>query len=350
MQLTTFPEIQGPYLDDILDQPAALARTITRLSSASLPATLEEQLRKRTISRVLCTGMGSSFHALYPLHRRLLQRKISSHWLETSELISSFETLLDDKTLLIVASQSGQSAEVQSLMTMARDVAHLIGITNDPHSSLGRASQTLLTLDAGPESTVSCKTYLSTLAVVMWLISNLVAKPQPDVLEELRSAQRAVSEYLLEWRSHVEFLMGYLEQVQTIFVTGRGDSLASAGTGGLILKESTRQPAEGMSCAAFRHGPLEMCTEKSLVLIFEGAEPDATLNRRLAVDIARLGGRAALISSHAQDAVFRMPNVPDEVRPILEMLPVQMISLARAALSGHIPGQFERASKITTTS
>ena len=63
-----------------------------------------------------------------------------------------------------------------------------------------------------------------------------------------------------------------LDGLSSVFVTGRGDSQATADTGGLILKESTRQHAEGMSAAAFRHGPLEMAGKNVLVLIIEGYE------------------------------------------------------------------------------
>jgi len=139
-----------------------------------------------------------------------------------------------------------------------------------------------------------------------------------------------------------------LEGVFSIFVTGRGASLATTGTGGLILKESTRQHAEGMSAAAFRHGPLEMAGQKALVLIFEGPPSMAPLQRRLAADIERGGGRSVLVGPDTEGlAVFRWPKVPASNLPIVEILPIQMVSLAIAARDGFEAGRFERASKIT---
>ena len=155
-------------------------------------------------------------------------------------------------------------------------------------------------------------------------------------------------QYLARWREHVIELVPLLKDVTSIFVTGRGDSLATAGTGGLILKESTRQPAEGMSAAAFRHGPLEMAGENVLVLVIEGSESVAALNRRLVADITRGGGRAALMTTSDFTAkVFRLPMVPESVSPMIEILPVQMLSLALAARDGFEAGRFVRASKIT---
>ena len=64
----------------------------------------------------------------------------------------------------------------------------------------------------------------------------------------------------------------------------------------MILKESTRLHAEGMSAAAFRHGPLEMAGKNVLVLIFEGDADISEMHRRLANDIVRGGGNAMLIA------------------------------------------------------
>jgi glucosamine--fructose-6-phosphate aminotransferase (isomerizing) len=204
-------------------------------------------------------------------------------------------------------------------------------------------------LEAGVESTVSCKTYVATLAVLRWLGAQLINGNAETALPELAQAERVVRDYLARWREHVAELLPLLDGVSSIFVTGRADSLAAAGTGGLILKESTRQHAEGMSAAAFRHGPLEMAGKKVLVLIFEGDETTAPLHRRLAEDIVRGGGKAALIGSRAGGLnVFRLPEIPAGVQPIVEILPVQMLSLALAARDGFEAGRFERASKITS--
>ena len=63
--------------------------------------------------------------------------------------------------------------------------------------------------------------------------------------------------------------------------------------------------------------------------------------------VTRMGARAVLIGEDAAPGPFRLPAVPARLRPMVEMLPVQMLSLALAALAGHVPGNFERASKVT---
>jgi len=133
-----------------------------------------------------------------------------------------------------------------------------------------------------------------------------------------------------------------------LFLVGRGTSLAAVGVGGLIIKESAHFHAEGMSSPAFRHGPFEMLSAESFVGVFLGDARTAALNQRLCADIVRAGARAAMIEPGESGGPFCLPTAPERVRPILEMLPVEMISLALAANGGREAGKFERASKITT--
>ena len=349
MTLESTSIIEGAYLHDLLAQPDVLRRVGQKLARASFNPALAAGLRTGLFHRVVFTGMGSSLHAQYPLHRALCGVGFECHWVETAELLLGFDALYGAETLLVGVSQSGESAEMVRLAERAEEFGYFIGITNNEASRLGRAAGMRLTLEAGVESTVSCKTYVATLAVLHWLGAQLIRGEAGAALEELSEAERAVRGYLARWREHVAELLPLLNGVTIIFVTGRGDALAAAGTGGLILKESTRQHAEGMSAAAFRHGPLEMAGGNVLVLIFEGDETVAPLHRRLAEDIVRGGGRAVLIGPETSaHAVFRLPDVPAAVRPIVEILPVQMLSLAIAARDGFEAGRFERASKITS--
>ena len=340
--------IEGNYLKDILAQPDALHAAIAGLSHADVnePAA---GLRSGRFKRVVLTGMGSSFHALYPLHLELWRHGISAHHIETSELLLGFEPLFDAGTLLIVVSQSGESAEIVRLLQGVGEFGHTIAITNMESSRLSRGAATRLFLRAGVEATVSCKTYLNTLAVLHWLGAMLMGNEADPAraLRELEEVRQAVQAYLSPWRGHVNALTRRLAGVRSVFVVGRESSLATAGTAGLTLKESTRQHAEGMSSASFRHGPMEMVDDKVFVLVLEGGARVAGFHHRLVDDVRAAGGRVALAGPGVDESCFRLPQVPAPVRPLVEILPVQMISLAIAALAGREAGRFERATKVT---
>lgn len=83
------------------------------------------------------------------------------------------------------------------------------------------------------------------------------------------------------------------------------------------------------------------------VLVFEGADNVRALNRGLVRDVAETGARVALCGTGAVGP-FALPVAPDAVRPVLELLVPQMMSLALAYLGGREPGRFERITKVTT--
>ena len=340
----TLPD-DNPYLHDILDQPDALRRTLEGLSPSPALLAVAGRLNRSGFRQVILTGMGSSLHALHPLHRELAGRGLAAAMIETSELIHYAEEALNPAVLVIAVSQSGRSAETVRLMEMNRGRAAVIGVTNTADSPLAEGADAMVLMRAGSESTVSCKTYLATLVALAWLGDTLAGRPDPD----LALAAPAVSAYLAGWRGHVEEVRERLAGARHLFLAGRGPSLASAGTGGLIVKEAAHFPAEGMSAAAFRHGPFEMVNPGVFLLVFAGAPRTAALNERLAAEVAAAGGRAAVVSASAAEGVFRIPSVPERLLPIVEILPVQMATLGLAALAGHRAGKFRLASKVTAT-
>lgn len=340
--------IEGLYLQDILNQPAALRKSLAQFDESASLREFARALTKGQYRRVVLTGMGSSLHALYPLHLSLTLAGAPSLLIETAELIHYLPEVVDHHSLVIAVSQSGQSIEVLRLLEIIGERPPLIAVTNNPDSPLAHRANARVLIQAGKESSVSCKTYVCSLLALEWLRAIFAGEDLATTCKELSLAAPAVEEYLGSWRQHVVDLSGDLEGIRQIFVTGRGSSLSTAGTGGLILKESARFPAEGMSSAAFRHGPLEMLARHVLVVVLAGDARSHSLNRRLAKDVERAGGRSALIDSTDGLGPFRIPYLPDRIRPIPEILPIQMMSLALAAQVGREAGRFELASKITS--
>jgi len=334
--------VEGPYLRDILAQPGALEDTVAALAAAP------ELPKAAGFDRVVLTGMGASYHALHPLHIKLVEHGFQAEAFETSELLYYYAAALNRRTLLIVVSQSGQSAEIVRLLDRIPVRVRTLGVTNTPDSPLAtRADSTILTR-AGAESTVSCKTFVATLAALEWLGAALCGADRTETESVLREAAPAVQGYLSGWEAKVASLVDMLDGVRAIFVVGRGPSMAAAGAGGLILKESAHFHAEGMTCSAFRHGPFEMSGPGIFVLVFAGDPATLALNVKLVQDVRDAGGKAALIGPLSDVDALRIPRVPAAILPIVEILPLQLVSLAMAALAGHQPGKFRLLTKVTT--
>lgn len=341
--------IEGQYLRDILDQPGALAETLEHLKIPDELAPIGRSLREGRFKRVVLTGMGASFHALRPLFLRLNSCGYTAVAAETSELIYSLGGWLEPETLMIAVSQSGESAEIVRMLEQNRDRAPVVGITNAAGSHLAQRANAAILTWAGKEASVSCKTYVTALMVLHWLGEFFCGSDEGQTRGDLAQAAPAAAAYLGTWREHVLEMAAELGNVRNLFFLGRGESLAACGAGSLIMKESVRMPAEALSGAAFRHGPLEMANRETVAVIFAGAESTRALQARLAEDIRQAGGRICWIGEDADGRAWSLPTAPATLRPILEILPVQMMTLALAAEAGIEAGRFARISKVTTT-
>ncbi len=224
-----------------------------------------------------------------------------------------------------------------------------IGLTNTPDSPLAREATATVLTRAGEEATVACKTYLASQMALAWLGEVLAGGNRDAARAALAETIEGAAGYLASWRSHVEWLAERLLAVRALYYTGRGPSLAAASSAGLITKEATHRPSEGMSGAAFRHGPMEMLDEGVFLLAFAGGARTRVLTESLVADVRAAGARAFLAAEDAPEPALRLPAVAEVARPVLELLPVEMITLALAALDGREAGRFDRATKITAT-
>ena len=341
--------IEGEYLRDVINQPQALEDTLEKLESSKALLNLVKRLHAGSFHRVVLTGMGSSFYALHPLCLDLINQGFSAIMIETSELVHYKSRFFDPKTLIVAVSQSGQSAEMVRLIEVNQKRAAIIAVTNTPESPLALQSDAALLTCAGDEFSVSCKTYVTALMALKWLSHVFCEGDTRHTRQELWQAAPAAAAYLLNWKAHVRSLMPKLDKIRHLFLIGRGASLAAVGTGALIVKEADHFQAEGMSSAAFRHGPFEMLGDETFVLVFSGDVRTKELNIRLFADILEQGGRAEMCGEEASSLAFRFPDAAAGIRPILEIMPVQMITLALAANAKREPGRFELATKVTIT-
>jgi glucosamine--fructose-6-phosphate aminotransferase (isomerizing) len=341
--------IEGPYVRDILDQPRALEATHRRLRSSAPLDTLAQQVRGGRYQRLVLTGMGSSCHGLHPLHLRLVEAGVPAIMVDSSELLHYQSRLLDERTLLILVSQSGRSAEILRLLEKTKGQLETIAVTNSPDGPLARDASAILLTHAGEEATVACKSHLATQMALAWLGTHILGGDRESARDRLAVTVPATRAYLEAWRSHVTELARLLEGVRVVYYVGRGPSLGAALSAGLITKESTHLPSEGLGSAAFRHGPMEMVDDTVFLLAFAGEERTRRLNESLVSDVRAAGGRAFLAAEDADETALRLPPVGDLARPVVELLPVEMITLALAALAGREAGTFRVGQKVTTT-
>jgi glucosamine--fructose-6-phosphate aminotransferase (isomerizing) len=236
---------------------------------------------------------------------------------------------------------------VRLLEAAGRDV-ETVAITNTEDSPLAEQASAVLLTHAGEEATVACKTHLATQMALVWLGTRLTGGDPEETRKALEATIPGVRRYLENWRAHVEDLAGSLEGVRAVYYVGRGPSLGAVCSAGLVTKEATHRPSEGLGSAAFRHGPMEMLDDRVLVLVFAGEDRTRALNESLVADARAAGARAFLVAEDADRPALRLPAVPSLARPVVEILPVEMLTLAIPALDGREAGTFRVGGKVTT--
>jgi glucosamine--fructose-6-phosphate aminotransferase (isomerizing) len=302
--------------------------------------------------RVVFSGMGASLFALYPAWLIAVRAGIPAWWIDSAELLNEGRALITARTLLVLVSQSGRSAEILSLLEAleGRRPAGILGITNDPESPLGQAADQVILLHSGAEYSVSTRSYINTLAVAQIVVQSLTGATA-DLSEFERSAD-ALDQYLgPTWNDQVAAIAAAIGRPDRLVILGRGAALATAWQAALITKEAAKVHAEGMNAAQFRHGPLELADPRLTAIVLEGGAATADLNRRMARDLLGFGVRVLWVGSRPPTGVtiLPIPTSRDISREIVDIVPLEIVTVCLAQAGGFVPGEFRNGGKITTT-
>ena len=296
--------------------------------------------------------MGASYNAAYPAYLQLSGLPIPVMLVNAAELIHYMDGLIGTRTLLWANSQSGRSAELLHLIQRIEPTppACILASVNDETSPLAAAGDVCLPIHAGPEAAVSTKTYVNTLAINLLAAQQLAGREVEPLKGAMLTAADEIENYLSDWQARVNELDELLGDFETLILLGRGASMSAVWNGALTNKEAAKFSLEGMNAAEFRHGPLELAAPGFSALIFAGSLVTSALNRKLAVDIVEHGGHVIWLDSMIDPELptFVFPVV-DSVRPVTEILPMQLLTLVMAKRKGVEPGIFRFIGKITTT-
>ncbi|MGD8402871.1 MAG: SIS domain-containing protein [Anaerolineales bacterium] len=340
----------NPYISDILSQPAALRNAINNFSLSSLDP-IRQRLNAGEFDRIVITGMGASYNAAYPAYLELTSLPIPVTLVNAAELLHYMDGLIGSRTLFWANSQSGRSVELLRLLERneSNPPAYILTSVNDETSPLASFADICLPIYAGSETTVSTKTYINTLAVNLLAAHFLTGDDLEALKKEILLTADRMETYLTDWQKHVSTLDTLLGEFKTLILIGRGASMSAVWNGALINKEAAKFPLEGMHAADFRHGPMELISPDFLGLILAGSPTTFALNHNLATDIDKHNGRVIWIDSTPDTylSTFIHPATTDLVRPIVEILPIQFLTIALAKRKNIQPGHFRVVSKVT---
>jgi glucosamine--fructose-6-phosphate aminotransferase (isomerizing) len=340
-----------PYIADILSQPAALRDALEKYSTLTLD-NIYGQLIRGDFDRILMSGMGSSYNAAYPAFIGLSSQPIPVQLVNAAELLHSLNGMIGPRSLLWLNSQSGRSAELIHLLDHLENhpPTSILAFVNNTASPMASRADVCIPIHAGNEATVSTKTYVNMMVINLLAAIQLSNGNLTAAIQDMHNAADAMESYLADWQVHVQELDSLLGDFKQLFIIGRGSSMSAVWHGSLINKEASKCAFEGMQAADFRHGPLELVSEGFTALIFAGPAQTSALNRDLAMEIRSYGGRILWVDSsiNAELPTLFVPSVSELARPIVEILPMQMLTLAMAKRKGLQAGKFRYVSKVTS--
>lgn len=346
-------------LDEVYQQPAALSGLRKYYSSpGAIPTKALRKLVKHWPPVVVFTGMGSSLFAAYPAQAYLTALGIKAIVWETAELLHHHLRFLGPDTLLVAVSQSGETIEITRLLDALPKKTGLLGVVNVEASTLARRSSLLLPMMAGQQSTVSTKTYMCSVAVLMYL-AFAIAGESPRTLTHTLIAAIEAEERILDNATAVTApTVEFFGHPPYVALMARGPDLASAYQGALTLKEVTRLGAEAISAAQFRHGPIEIVNPEHRYVIFaRGATrgqraPAGKFCVRLAQDIRAHDGRVLLLTdlpveSETNIRLLRVDSIRLGLGTLVDTVYIQLLAHELALRAGLEPGKFWIAEGVT---
>ncbi len=346
-------------MEEILQQPAVLSGLRKYYSSpGAIPNKRLRKLVRHWPPVVVFTGMGSSLFAAYPAQAYLTARGIQAVVWETAELLHHHLQFLQPGTLLVVVSQSGETVEIVRLLDGLPKKLGLVGVVNVEASTLARRSSLLLPMMAGHQSSVSTKTYMCSVAVLMFLAFAIAGESSGALIQALMRAIEAQERILDDADSVTEPTAEFFDHPPYVALMSRGSDLATAYQGALTLKEVPRLAAEAISAAQFRHGPIEIINPAHRYAIFarQGQRGQRTKTGKLLVglahDILAQGGRVLLLTDLSVEPapnirLLRVEPLRLGLGTLVDTLYIQLLAHELALRAGLDPGKFWIAEEVT---
>ena len=264
-------------MKEIMEQPRAVKNTVEprirggRIVFEDFTLTREEL---ESYNRIVITACGSAYHAGV-VGKYVIESlcRVSVECALASELRYS-DPIIDSHTLLIVISQSGETADTIAAMRecMARG-ARSLAIVNVVGSTIARLADSVIYTHAGPEIAVATtKGYTTQLAALylfaVWaaeLLGKIDAERYSQLVESIRSLPRMVQR-AIDLNLHVKYLSERWHQLQSLFFIGRNIDYAAAMEGSLKLKEISYIHSEAYAAGELKHGTIALIDEKRLVV------------------------------------------------------------------------------------
>jgi glucosamine--fructose-6-phosphate aminotransferase (isomerizing) len=263
-----------------------------------------------------------------------------------------FENFLVPKSLLIVASQSGETMDtLEAVRAAKKHRSKILALVNVPGSSLSRLSDFNILLKAGPERAVlSTKAYIAKLALFFLFAHALVGKYKKGI-DLLRKTSKSINKMFYgRIEKKMKTLAKKLLKEKDIYIIGRGANYATALEGALKIKEASYLHAEGFAGGELKHGVIALIEKGTpcITVVANDEAKESILSN--ATELSSRGGYIIGISPTKEKVFDYWIKVPDVgwASPIINIIPLQFLAYYLAVLKGYNPDKPRNLAKSVT--
>jgi glucosamine--fructose-6-phosphate aminotransferase (isomerizing) len=339
-------------MKEIFEQPEALRKTIQprmkdgKITLGDIELT-EEQIRN--IQKIYIVACGTAYHvgvvAKYAFEK-LLRIPVET------DVASEFryrDPLIDEKTLVIIISQSGETADTLAALREAKKRgAKVLSIVNVVGSTIANESDNVLYTWAGPEISVASTKAYSTQLAVIYLIALYMAQETKamsagvlkDYYENLEKLPDYVEECLQD-KETIQYFASRHFNASDMYFIGRNVDYAASLEASLKLKEISYIHSEAYTGGELKHGPISLIEDGTLVISICTYE---ALFDKMMSNVKEVKARGAVVLGIAlkgkqqveqeTDYAFYIPKITDFMLPSLSIIPLQLFAYYVASMKG----------------
>ena len=332
-------------LKEIHEQPKAIEETLMRRlnpdNSINLDGISMTREDLENFNKVYIVACGTAYHA--GLVGKLVIEKMARIPVEV-DIASEFryrDPFVDDKTLFIAISQSGETLDTLAALREAKSKgARVLSVVNVVGSSVARESDDVFYTWAGPEIAVASTKAYTTQLICMYLIALYMGRTRglvddeyyEHMLSELKALPDKVGQ-ILDNKGRIEATARKYYKREKVFFVGRGLDSGVSFEGSLKLKEISYINSFAIAAGELKHGTIALMEEDALV--FALATQDF-LYEKMVSNVKEIAARGARIIGLAKegrkeiaeitDETIYIPEASDEVAPVLAVIPLQLFA------------------------
>ena len=344
----------GPYQHymqkEIFEQPRAIGDTLANIASFGPELFGANAEGWKAFDQILILACGTSYYSAC----------VAKYWLEDIagiptqvEIASEYRyrtTVPNPKTLIVVVSQSGETADTLAALRHAKALGHpyTLAICNVASSAMVRETNWHFLTKAGAEIGVASTKAFTTQLLALYLLAVSIAKragrisfeKEKELLRELRHLPKALHAVLALEPQIIAWSDAFSKCENALFL-GRGLHYPIALEGALKLKEISYIHAEAYPAGELKHGPLALVTDKMPVVT---VAPNDVLLEKLKSNMQEVkarGGKLYVFADHDTEIVnseginvIRLPEHYGNLSPILHVVPLQLLAYHTACARG----------------